>query len=104
VFARVEHGKNASFWEICESQVPFALHVLCSNLVDLLEGIEVCYTDLGWRESDDGTVLLVESVNVEYALASHDRTLQAKVGEACVPWPWKVPGRACETNIDKLSM
>lgn len=72
--------------------------------MDLLEGIEVCHTNLSGRKSNNWAILFMESINVEHALAGYDSAFQAIMCEASVRRPGKVSCRARETDMDKLSM
>lgn len=45
----VKHSKNASLREVGQTEIPLALHVLGTNLVNLLEGIQVGNGDFGGR-------------------------------------------------------
>jgi hypothetical protein len=45
----VKHGKNTGLREVGQTEIPLALHVLGTNLVDLLEGIQVGDGDFGGR-------------------------------------------------------
>lgn len=72
MFVRVKHGENASFGEVGKAHIPIALHVLGANLVDLLEGIQVCHTGLSGRQSNNGTIFLVERVDVEDPFARYN--------------------------------
>lgn len=46
MLAGIKHGEDTCLGEVRQPQVPLALHVFCADLVDLLEGIKVCHTDL----------------------------------------------------------
>ena len=46
MLTRVKHGEDACLGKIRQPQVPLTLHVLGTDLVNLLESIEVCHTDL----------------------------------------------------------
>ena len=85
MFTRVKHSKNTSFGEVRESEVPFALHVLGTDLVDLFESIEVRNRDFVWRESHDASILFMEGVNVENSLSCYYCTLQTVMCEAGIP-------------------
>lgn len=70
MLARVQHREDACFGEVGESQVPLALQEFCANLVDLFESVEISHAHFGRRESNYGTVLLMQLIDVEDALAS----------------------------------
>jgi hypothetical protein len=72
--------------------------------VYLLKSIEICDTDFGGRETNNWTILLVERVDVEYPLASDNRTLKTKMCEACVPGSGKVSCGTSKADVDELSM
>jgi hypothetical protein len=71
--------------------------------VDLLEGVEVRDADLGGREAHNGSILLVQVVDVEDSLAGDDGAFEAEVCEACVPWSGQVTGWACEADVEELA-
>ena len=102
VFARIKHGEDTCLGEVGQSQVPFTLHVFCADLVNLLEGIEVCHSDLIGRQSNDRAILLVQRVDVEDPLASDNCSLQSEMCEASVPRPWQMPCRARQTHVEEL--
>lgn len=95
MFPRIQHREDARFGEIREPQVPLRFHVLCADLVDLLEGVEVGDADFGGGQAHNGAILLVERVDVEDALPGYDGALETKMGEARVPWAGEVAGWTC---------
>jgi hypothetical protein len=103
MFARLKHRKDAGLGKVREPQVPVALHVLCSNLVYLLESIEICDTNFSGREANNAAIFLVERVDVEDSLTSDDGTLEAEMCEACVPGSGKVSCGTCKTEVEELS-
>lgn len=103
MFTWIEHGEHARLREVGQSQVPFALHILCTNLVDFLEGIKVCDSNLCWGQSNDGSILLMEGVNIEDPLPCDYRSLETKMSEASVPRSWEMSCGTCEANIEKLT-
>lgn len=48
MLARIEHREDTSLGEVGQPQVPFALHVFGTDLVDLFEGVEICNSNLIW--------------------------------------------------------
>ena len=48
MFTRIDHGKDSRLGKICQSLVPRALEVLCTDFMNLLETIEICYSDFEW--------------------------------------------------------
>jgi hypothetical protein len=104
MFARLKHRKDSGLGEVCEPQIPIALHVLRSDLVYFLESIEICDTDLSGREAYNAAISLVERVDVEDSLARDNGTLKAEMCEACVPRSGKMSCGACETDVEELSI
>jgi hypothetical protein len=102
MFSRVKHSKDTGFGKVRKSEVPFALHVLGTNLVDLFEGIEVCNGDLSRRESNNGSILLVKGVNVKDSLSCYYCTLQTVMCKAGIPRAGQMPCWACKTNVEEL--
>jgi hypothetical protein len=45
----VKHGKNTGLREVGQTEIPLALHVLGTDLVNLLEGIQVGDGDFSGR-------------------------------------------------------
>lgn len=62
---RINHSEDPRFREVRKALVPFALEILGTDLVDLLERIEVGHGDFVRRDTDHRPVLLVKRVDVE---------------------------------------
>ena len=54
--------------------------------MDCRDGFWIAYCYFLRRDADDGTVLLMESVDVVNAVTGHYMVLQDKVSELGVPW------------------
>jgi len=67
----INHRKDAMFGEIGQTPVPIALEILGAYLVDLFKGVEIRYADFIGREAHNGSVLLVEAVDVEASLTRY---------------------------------
>lgn len=54
--------------------------------MDLLEALNVAEGHLVGRQPDDGSVLVVELVDIEGAVTADDGEFQPEMGEPRVPW------------------
>ena len=100
--ARVKHSEDACFGKVGQPHVPLTLHVLGTDLVNLFERIQICDSDLIGGQSNNWTILLVQSIDVEDPLAGDDCPLQPQMCEAGVPRSWQMSGRARESDIEEL--
>lgn len=75
VYLGINHGENALLGEVGKTLIPCALQELGSDSVDFLECIQVCDCDLVRRNTDNGSILQVEFMDVKRSTSRYDGAL-----------------------------
>lgn len=75
VFPLIAHGEDAETREVGKLLVPDVLCELGRHGMDLLEGRYVGDCNLGGRDPDNGTILIVQIIDVEDTATASDSKL-----------------------------
>lgn len=70
--------------------------------MDLFEPPGIIDRDFIWRDSNVGSVLFVQRVDIVYSSAGDHSQLERDVGPSRVPWPWHFVERARQSVSNNL--
>jgi hypothetical protein len=98
----IDHREDSERFMVCELLVPGCFEEARFNTVDLSEASEIGDGELVRRDADDGSVGLVQRVDVVDAAAKKNLEFQVQVGIFCIPWSRNVSKRSCVCMVKGL--